>query len=273
MKLVKTLFATAALVASSFAAQATPITVGGVTWDPDYVDASDNDFIGEFKFTQWFATTTSTLGSLNNYSSAVGINQVVSSLNGSGTNSGYFLQGIGEFDRINGLTGGFCNNCELLYAFGGIELKNDLSFDITNAWARVWTNNLFPDYTSPASNQAEVNDALVGFNMPWLDLAIVGLDFQPGSLVSDGKVSAIFKATGGKAFNNFDQGLTNGLISYTANANFSTSVTVNNPNGAKFSSGGNGSVLSDTIPEPSSLAILGLGLLGLASAARRKQVK
>ena len=81
MKLVKTLAAAAVLAMSSFATQASTITVGGVSWDTDYVDAGDSDFLGGFEFTQWFSDVNSTIGDLSNYSSAKSIGTVLGSLN------------------------------------------------------------------------------------------------------------------------------------------------------------------------------------------------
>lgn len=258
MKLIKKAIIGSALAFAFSAAQAAPITVGGVTWDPDYVDNTDSDFITEFKFTQWFGTQTEAAGVAPNFSDAVAIGTVLGSLNGSSAASGYFLKGAGEIDRVNGLfSPDFCTGCELTYAFGGIGLNKNGTFNITNAWARLFVNDLTPNYSTPAGSQAEVNDAVSG--LQWLDLKFTSLGFQSGG-VQNGQVSATLEAIGGAAAAHFQPK----TLSYTADAFF-------NP-GQKYSSGGNGSMIGNTVPEPGTLALFGLGLLG-ASALRRRNTK
>ncbi|MBY0239760.1 MAG: PEP-CTERM sorting domain-containing protein, partial [Burkholderiaceae bacterium] len=258
MKLLKKVLIGSALALAFSAAQAAPITVGGITWDPDYSDSGETDFTTKFDFTQWFGTTKEAVGVAPKYTDAISISTVFGSLNGSSAASGYYLKGAGEVYRVNenNKNNGdvFCTGCELTYAFGGIGLNKNGTFDVTDAWARLYVNSTTPNFAAPVSNQAEVDDAISGSK--WLDLKFTSLGFISGN-VKNGLVSAELAVVGGTAAFNFQPG----TLTYSASARFL--------DGAKYSSDGNGSMTGNTIPEPGSLALFGLGMLGAAALRRR----
>ena len=278
MKIVKKLMMGALLSASSvMSAHAIPINMGGGVYvDPDYFQSLNaHDFIGQFNFTQWYTlgnqATTDKLSTTNLTHAAVVASGV--SQNGNGAATGYFLQGAGTFYRVNepsrsiaagfGLPGSFCPGCQLTFAFGGIELNNNFSFNYANAWGAIYVDRTseapysVPSSSNPATYQADLDAHTDG--EPWLRFKFNALGFAPNSTPSvvQGSVAADLEVIGGIAAPYFNPK----FVSYTADANFGAS---------EFSAYGNGRITGNTVPEPTSLAMLGLGLLGLAAGRRKK---
>lgn len=253
------LLALSGLVA--IAGEASALTVstpnGKVSWDPDYANLSAIDWISQFNFTQWYSTSSLGLGLDPNLTGAVNIATVSGSLDGSTNGSGYFLSGVGEIYRVNGNNPVSCNTpaCELTFSFGGIELNENSTFNTTNAWARIYVNDLTPNFDN--TNVTQTNVDAVNEGSLFLDLDFTSLAFDSGT-VANGVVSATFDIIGGAAQPYFVPQ----TLRYTADAQFI----------GAYSDGGNGSMYGNTedIPEPEVLSLVGLGLLAMSAARKKK---
>ncbi|OUR63147.1 hypothetical protein A9Q74_02780 [Colwellia sp. 39_35_sub15_T18] len=235
----KGLLAGAAALALSMSAQASEINVGGVVWDPD----------STFSF-----PTLQDFAAHGNIVETPVVNQ------------GDILTGFGIFDKFNSdpaNTADFCPGCELTFTFsaelveflplggglGTFEFKDlvidifvDHSADYDLTFANAGDGDLWLSMTS---------DLLSGF----------GTDLGTGS--DDGTGSALLDVVGGLAMGNFDTNtLANG-----ADLKLSSSFQ---PLGGTNLLSGTFDLTGDSIPEPSTIALLGLGLLGFASARKRK---
>ncbi|KRS22022.1 hypothetical protein AAY72_05565 [Alishewanella sp. WH16-1] len=262
MKIFKRITAAAALIFASCSLSAAPITVGGVTWDPDWSDGGLEDFLLKYQISQWYSANNVANNSLaqmqNSYNTAVGINTVLGSINPLATGStGLFLAGTGIVNWING-SSSFCGtSCQLTIAFGGIELNKNSTFNTTNAWLNLYVDSTSL-YTDPLSNSAEIGMAMDG--QIWLSAAVNGFSLESGS-VSNGQGGATLLVNGGIARDNFLASPAGGIAFQTGTGFFNT---LSNAKYAAVS----GQVISTTIPEPSSIAILGLGLLGLVGGRK-----
>lgn len=262
MKTIAKLIGAASLLAISGGASALTVTTpdGSVSWNPNYTNLSEIDWIGQFNFTQWYSAAPLAKGSDPILAGAIPIGTVTAGLNpGLGAvGSGNYLSGVGEIYRINEFNPISCTtpNCELTYLFGGIELNEDSSFNYANAWAQIFVNDLSPNFDNTNITPAQVSAANEG--TLFLDLEFTSLAFTSGT-VQNGVVSATFDIVDGAAKPYFIPQ----TLSYTADAQFG-------PTDA-YSNGGNGSIYGNTenIPEPASLVLIGIGLLGFAGLKRK----
>lgn len=257
MKLVKKVLTGVAVAAMAASGNAAMQTIGGVNWDPaaltDFIGASDSAY----------QTTTST-----------------------GIPSGY-----GLITAINGLNN-FCSGCELTYTFSGFTSagapQTVLGRTIVPLIGGIF--NIYVDYSKDGTADGSLNETTAGNGTLWLSMvghtipdgySLAG-SFNANLLPSDntnnltgvGYLDVVLGPTGGlaaAAFNSntkldgADFALTSG---FTKNADNGTYADL-----ASFKVG-TASFSGDSIqiPEPGSLALVGLGLLGLAASRRRKSV-
>ena len=243
---------TAALLGLASASASAALTnVGGVVWDPDAVNAfpSAIDFTGK--------------GSV--FENSVNPDLGVTHVTGWGAISNFNSQAIG------GNQTSFCPGCELTYTFD-MDLVSitptsgsSANFEFGNLVVSVYR-----DYANDFANTF----ATAGNGALWLELTLhpstflngTGTDIGTGS--DKGTGVADLDATGGLAMTNFDTNTRIGGSDVTFTSDFQPDGNLPAKNLT-----GNITLRGNTIPEPGSLALLGLGLAGLSFAQRRRSSK
>lgn len=260
MKYVTSFIGAAALAVASYGVDAAPVTAGGVTWDP----ISNGGIGGSFNFQQWYADPSSYTVDANGVSKLANGNAVTPGLG--------LLSGVGLFDQIFdsrtlfgniGFPGeyNYCTSCVLTFAFGGLAVSNvngnTVTFDTSNSWLNIYYQSPISILSVTSNSYLNVNGfqsgnlwASLKFDSFWLDGSILG-----------GFVQSTLSVTGGLpdvvAALDRNSGVSDLFLQ--ASAEFS-GLRTGSANG-QFAS----------IPEPASIALLGLGLLGLAGGRRFKK--
>ncbi|WP_334188774.1 PEP-CTERM sorting domain-containing protein [Noviherbaspirillum sp.] len=263
MKMFRKLLSAVALVAAfGGTAQASIINIGGVTWDPDAVSITDSDFTARYEFNQFFSSSanavSNALNAAPNYANAI---------NPLTVGFGDVLQGVGEIFKFNGVNygdtssaigGAFCASCELTFVFGGFQIAGPGTF--TNGWLRLYVDDT-PDFnvsTSPAGNAADGN--------LFLQLSAVANEFSNATSFQSGFLTSYFAVTGGIAASNFDTNTQQFMADLLSSA--SSQFSNNN-----FIATSTGQISGNSIPEPSTVLLLSLALMGLAMTRRQTKNK
>ncbi|AAZ28182.1 hypothetical protein CPS_0312 [Colwellia psychrerythraea 34H] len=178
------------------------------------------------------------------------------------------LQGVGEITRFNGKTDFVCTTCELTVTFGGMLFDNDLTdgsvYDLAASASTGFLNIYFDNtanfdlggFASQVDSDAAADGSL------FLSLGFDTLQQGPGYTAQVGHLDSFWSVSGGAAAEYFDTDsqLFGSDLGFAATVDFQNNL---------YGIGG-GVASGNSIPEPTSLAIFGLGLLGLAGAAHRK---
>ncbi|MDX5407935.1 MAG: PEP-CTERM sorting domain-containing protein [Chromatiaceae bacterium] len=278
----KALLAGIALSCSAAPAIAGNVSVGGVTWDPDFSQAFPplDDFTAQTKFLQWYVDSTSDTAGLGVGDIGVVPNPADAIAVGA-AGVGDVLVGYGFIDVINGSNDvDFCTNypCRLTYTFGGFAITGlSVTSDplapqprplFAGGWVNFYLDNTAPFVGDP--NLTNPDEAATG-NL-WLSATAESflnnageattVNFLDGGILS-GSVEVFLSVIGGAAFGNFDtdtiteHGGVPADFLYTGNSSFSSGPT------ALYSSNSNGQLEGNSIPEPGILFLFGAGLIGL----------
>ncbi len=233
----KGLLAGAAALAMSMSAQASEINVGGVVWDPE----SMIDFTSHGSITESFAGV-----------------------------EGDIVSGHGMFSTINsGLPNfaTFCPGCELTFTLS-MELKTIVSlteFAFKDLTIDIYVDDSLDYQTALGTFTESAAEASNGDL--WLSLfgsSLVSTGTNLGTASATGTGSSLLDVMGGLAMSNFDTDSKLGGADFVLASTFLPSLSHPGFLAGTFILAG------DSIPEPSTIALLGLGLLGFAGARKRK---
>jgi hypothetical protein len=276
---MKKLLIAGALVLSSVGASAATLSAGGITWDDN--TTGPGGIAMQANFQQWFTETATSTDNNGTADLTDDYQRVVSDTAVAGA-FGKELVGLGEFysfadGRAPAGPPSFCvtAGCELTFAFGGLVV-NGLTgggvptFDISAAWFNVYIHQT-PDFDgigvtdTTLSSTAHTKFAEAQNGTLWGAFDFASFDLDGTILGGESEATLEIRTNAGLGLADVQSALDYNTaladLGFTAGATFLNSLYTNDGNGQ----------FANAVPEPTSLAILGLGLLGLAGSTRRKK--
>jgi hypothetical protein len=277
---MKKLLIASTLALCSLGANASVISAGGISWDDTGLDPTGVS--AQVNFQQWFtnvSTTTMDNGTAGDTSDDY---QVITDDDAVAGGAGVELVGLGEFTTFSDgrMPASFCDSgaCELTFAFGGLVVSGfdgvTPLFDVSSAWFNIYIDET-PDFVdATVDNTALTLGAHEHYVEAQNGTLFAALEFD--SFILDGTI------IGGESESTLSIRTVDGLglsdvqdawdySSFLSDLGFTAGATIQA--GDLYSRDGNGQAIGEPVSAPTSIALFGIGLIGLSLASRRKKAE